>query len=1310
MHDPTTGHQGKYQLIKILLVEDNENDYVIVRDLLHDIQKTLSRTKRFPEIQYELHRVSTYEAGLEALQSQPLDVALVDYKLGQRSGLELLQAAQKQDFYGPSHHTTFILITGLEDPDLDVAAIEAGAVEYLYKDQLSAPLLEHVIRSAIARGKVEVARRLAAEQNILLGTAVNNISGGVLVTDPHQEDNPIIFANPAFYEMTGYSSEEVLGRNCRFLQGPQTDPSTIQQMRQAIQAQQPFSGLILNYRKDGTPFWNRLKINPVFDSSGHLLNFVGLQSDVTARHTAKEELRQSEERFQILSRATNDVVWDWNLLTDDVWWNQEFQTHFGYRKEQIETTSTSWVSRVHPDDLKQVQETIYQAIEVGQQMWSHEYRFQRADGSYAYIYDRGYLLFNEQGQPTRMIGSMQDITSRREVENQLREREEFQRTLLDNFPNGTVNVVDRQFNCLLIAGSGLAAADMTTEQLKGQSLDEIFEPEQAATLKVHYQQALDGEKVNFEFSHQDLVYAVSAAPWPDPQGEISRVIAVAQDITERKQAEQALEAKTQEIITNWDSMSDAFFSVDTQWCFTHINSQAVQLWQRSPEELIGQNIWEAFPAAVNSNFYKEYHRAMEQQVAVSFEELYAPQNVWREVHAYPSSAGLSVYFRDITQRKQAEAQLLFQKSLLQAQAETSLDGILVISEAGEVLSYNQHFLEIWGMSLDTRVDNRQALLEIVNAQVVNPQQFLEKVQYLYQQRDQHSQDEIILQNGRILDRYSSPVTSPDGTYYGRVWYFRDITERKQAEEERDRFFTLSLDLLAIADSKGYFKRLNPAFEQLLGYSPEELMTKPFLEWVHPDDREATLAVMADLTEGVPTLQFVNRYRCQDGSYRWFSWRTVPYGDVYYAAAHDITALKRAEAALHKANDELELRVMERTAELNLSHQAMSQAKQEADKANRAKTEFLSRMSHELRTPLNAILGFAQLMELRAKDTRDKQAVEQILKGGQHLLHLINEVLDISRIESGLLTMSIEPVELLPLMHDALDLVTPLASDNHVHLQYADEVTCVHLVLADQQRLKQVLINLLSNAIKYNRRGGTVSIQCSFLDKDRLRVEVRDDGPGIAVTNLEKIFVPFERLGAEKSSVEGTGLGLPLCKGMMEAMGGSIGLDSEVGVGTTAWIELPVVTSPTVSELESSTSKTLSTEQEVTHQILLIEDNLVNHKLIEQILEDQPHIQLVAAMQGTVGLELAQQHPDLILLDLHLPDIMGHEVLQRLKEDVRTADIPVVIVSADATPSQMERLKEAGAVAYLIKPLNIVEFLQTVHDVLNSRKNLTSIQQ
>ncbi len=375
------------------------------------------------------------------------------------------------------------------------------------------------------------------------------------------------------------------------------------------------------------------------------------------------------------------------------------------------------------------------------------------------------------------------------------------------------------------------------------------------------------------------------------------------------------------------------------------------------------------------------------------------------------------------------------------------------------------------------------------------------------------------------------------------------------------------------------------------------------------------------------------------------------------------------------------------------------ARLEAIRANRAKSDFLSRMSHDLRTPLNAILGFAQLLASDDLDAERMDNVQQILKGGRHLLELVNEVLDIARIESGYLSLSPEPVNAREIVEHAVALVLPLAATRGITVT-VDQLGGEWAVLADRRRLNQILLNLLSNAVKYNREHGSVTVSLLKRSSDSLRITVTDTGGGIPADKLALLFTPFQRLGAEATAVEGTGLGLALSRGLAEAMGASIGVESEVDRGTKFWIELALTeeVARAAGGVEAVARAVGANGREGT--ILYVEDNMSNVRLMERIFQRRPRVKLLHAGAGRVGIAMAREHrPDAIFLDMHLPDISGDEVLAHLLKEPELSLIPVAVLSADATDGQARRLIGAGAAAYLTKPLEIVKVLDLVDNLL-----------
>ena len=388
-------------------------------------------------------------------------------------------------------------------------------------------------------------------------------------------------------------------------------------------------------------------------------------------------------------------------------------------------------------------------------------------------------------------------------------------------------------------------------------------------------------------------------------------------------------------------------------------------------------------------------------------------------------------------------------------------------------------------------------------------------------------------------------------------------------------------------------------------------------------------------------------------------------------------------------------------DLNSTKETLEIEKARVEKASQAKSDFLSSMSHELRTPMNAILGFAQLLKLDVKLNEQQQGnTNEILKAGHHLLELINEVLDLAKVESGKIDLSIEPVKLSVLVDECFVLIAPLADNLGIstnHKNIGD-----HFVRADRTRLKQILINLLSNAIKYNRKQGKVELGVLPVTDTELRITISDTGNGVAEERLDELFLPFNRLDAEGGEIEGTGIGLAITRQLVEMMGGRIGVDSELGVGSRFWVELPMALSglPVEEDENVPVSDSSAVMHEHRSTVLYIEDNPTNLKLVSQILAGRENVNLITAHEPELGLELAGIHqPDLILLDINMPRINGYQVLKILKLDERLNHIPVVAVTAKAMAKDIEKGKAVGFADYLTKPLDIPHFLAVIDQYL-----------
>jgi signal transduction histidine kinase/CheY-like chemotaxis protein len=552
---------------------------------------------------------------------------------------------------------------------------------------------------------------------------------------------------------------------------------------------------------------------------------------------------------------------------------------------------------------------------------------------------------------------------------------------------------------------------------------------------------------------------------------------------------------------------------------------------------------------------------------------------------------------------------------------------------------------------------------------------------------------------------TSPTSADDAGKADRIVEVRREEALLKTGALQNAILTSANFSIIATDEKGIIQLFNVGAERSLGYLAAEVVNKISPSDIH-DPQEVMARAQAlsaelatTITPGFQALAFkASRgiediyeltYICKDGS-RFPAIVSITalrddYGNVigYLLIGTDNSVRKQVESDLHNA-------------------MAV------AEKANLAKSDFLSSMSHELRTPLSAILGFAQLIESGSPPptTTQKRSVDQILKAGWYLLDLINEILDLALIESGKLSLSLEPISLSEVMHECQAMIEPQAKKRGISVAFP-HIEVRYFVAADRTRVKQVLINLLSNSIKYNKDGGTVLVDCIAQTPGRIRICVKDSGDGLTPDKLTQLFQPFNRLGQEASVEEGTGIGLVVCKRLIELMGGVIGVESTVGKGSVFWIDLNLTAEPQpaagAAEPSASAQAPVPAGAQ-TRTLLYVEDNPANLMLVEDLIARRPDIRLLSARDGNRGIEIARTSlPDVILMDINLPGISGITALRILADDPATAHIPVIALSANAMPRDIERGLEAGFFRYLTKPLKVNEFMDTLDVTLNFAK-------
>jgi len=649
---------------------------------------------------------------------------------------------------------------------------------------------------------------------------------------------------------------------------------------------------------------------------------------------------------------------------------------------------------------------------------------------------------------------------------------------------------------------------------------------------------------------------------------------------------------------------------------------------------------------------------------------------------------------DNTARKRVEAEqaildlrLRDQQYYTRSLIESNLDALMTTDPKGIITDVNKQMEALTGCTRD----------ELIGAPFKN---------YFTDPQRAEAGINLVLENKKVID-YELIVRSVDGnetmvsynasTFYNRDRQLqgvfaaaRDITTQKQASQYARSLIEASLDPLVTISPDGKVMDVNEATVKVTGVVREELLGSDFSSYFTEP------AQARDGYQQVFAKGFVADYpltiRQRGGKLTDVLYNASVYKDVegnvlgVFAAARDITERKEFEHTLQRNNAELE------------------RATAAAEKANRAKSEFLSSMSHELRTPLNAILGFAQIIDsgMPQPTPGQKRNIDQILKAGWYLLELINEVLDLALIESGKLTLSLEPVSLSEVMLECCTMIEPQARSRGIDMTFP-RFDAPLFVMADRTRVKQVLINLLFNAVKYNRAGGSIWVECTARSETMIHILVRDTGLGLSAGQLTELFQPFNRLGKESSNVEGTGIGLVVAKRLVELMGGSIGVQSTLDTGSEFWIELKLAPAPQLVNATEQAETSLVpplTRGQLRHTLLYVEDNPANLELVEQLIERHNNLRLLSAADADIGIEFARIHqPDVILMDINLPGMNGVEAMKILRADAATAHIPIIALSANAGPGDIERGLQAGFFDYITKPIKVTPFMDSINNAL-----------
>jgi len=957
------------------------------------------------------------------------------------------------------------------------------------------------------------------------------------------------------------------------------------------------------------------------------------------------------ELLALLSAVTHDLVWDWDVRTAQVLYNEDLTVALGEAPSEYPAAHEWWKSRAHPEDLPRIKALYEEAIATGNPFFAYRCRVLNREGHYVLLDSRANLLRDAAGQLVRVL-----VISRDMSEHQRAEEAQARLTRILEATTDFVGMATIEGACFYLNKAGRKMLGLTEDEPLSLTISQAH-PEWAneIVLKEAIPTAVrdgywKGETALLHRDGHEFPVSQVVLSHAGTDGTVEFISTIIRDLSDRKRAEIAR--------IEWANRYDAAIRASGQVLFDWNSFTNEITYAGDLERMFGYSLGEMegglnrFRQLIHPDDLARFDEQVQRTLATR-DPFHLEFRIQRKdgQYIYIEDKGyffldrrgqfgrMVGFFADITAQKKdqlalAEAHESLELRVAQRTAELARATAAIEDRAHQqeaVAELGQRALSgvPLGQLMEQALKIIRAILRVdccsLLAMTIDSQQFVVRAQLGWP--DPHSDNRF-------------PVGTGSQSGYtvmaGQPVIVDDILKERRFVSSRlvlNTGLRSSVSVLIEGD------------------------TKP-------------LGVLIAFTR-----------------------------DLRKFAPHDVHFLQSVANVLTAA-------IQRERAE-----ETVRMAREQAEEASRAKSEFLSRMSHELRTPLNAILGFTQLLELEQPTPSQIESVQHISKAGKHLLLLINEVLDISRIEAGRLALTPEPVDVPEFLQESLELIRPLAARHEIELFFEPgPATTPVRVLADRQRFQQVMLNLLSNGVKYNRPGGRVTVSYCDEGPQTLRISVTDTGRGITPEKAARLFLPFERLGAESTDVEGSGIGLALSRGIVTALHGQLNVESRVDEGSTFWVTLPRTSEAPIASshepsLASATSQAAPATADTgkTQVILYIEDQDLNLRLVERILSPKKQYRLLTAMQGGLGLDLAREHqPDLILLDLNLPDMPGDEVLRRLKSDPRVSAIPVLMVSADAMGDRVDELIGLGASGYLTKPYKLTEFMRVVEEALADR--------
>jgi PAS domain S-box-containing protein len=1049
-----------------------------------------------------------------------------------------------------------------------------------------------------------------------------------------------IYVNTAHTSFTGRSREQEEGMGWLELVHPSERDHYIRVYDEARKAERPLEIEYRMRRSDGQYRWVIERGTPVRNEAGKVIGYVGFGIDTTERRETDRVRQEMEEQVRLLGLATRDWVWSWDARTDRIIHNVAFTEALGDAPGPRGATQIWWQQHVHPADVQRVTNAFAEAARTGARDVVSEYRIRLRNGSYAHVEDRVCFVRDTSGEVVRVLGAMRNITVRKRVADA---HARFT-TILESTSD---------FVCMTSAGGLLLYVNAAGRTMLGWPAEKpigavhISSIHPAWAAEIVFEEAIPtairdgtwtGETALLTSEGRELPVSQVIISHHNDEGELEFLSTIIRDISDRKREEVAR--------IEWANRYDAAIRASGQVLFDWNSTTNDITYAGDLYALLG------YEGPEMSGGLERLRQIIHEGDLGAFDAEISRVTATRDP------------FRHSFRARRKDGRIV----------DMEAKGYFFIDRLGHIGRMVGFLADVTSQRMAERELERAH--DSLEARVAKRTEELQRATSVI--RERALQTEIVAQLGhRALSGTPLQALLADEPQLVRQTLRVDYVSILELTPD-------GKELVAIAEAGWPMRdqsRVGVGHESQSGYT---LLTgEPVI--VEDTAREKRFRVSeAALEAGALSSVSV----VIESGHRPLGVLIAFTRKRRKFAQDDVNFLQSMANVLTAAIDR------------SRAEQSIRSAQEQAEAANRAKSDFLSRMSHELRTPLNAIIGFTQLLEIDSPTASQAESIGHITRAGHHLLSLINEVLDIARIESGRLALTAEPLELSSFLREVVDLIRPLAQRHHVDIVLQPSCNLEQYVKADLQRFKQVLLNLLSNAVKYNRPNGHVTLTCAP-HGERLRLSMTDTGLGIPPDKIERLFVPFERLGAETTDIEGTGLGLALSQRIMHALDGELGVQSTMGEGSTFWIDIPLVGAPELPLVnpEPIAARGSSVEQKL-KKVLYVEDQDLNLRLVERILNQRPGYKLTTVMQGRLALDIAREHrPDLILLDLNLPDMSGEEILRKLKADPELYSTPVIMVSADAMGDRIEELLKLGADGYLTKPYKLQEFLSVIEEAL-----------